>query len=270
MEGEPVYGTVVRTEELTPHLRRVVLGGDGLDGFADPGFADSYVNMFFLPEGADYLPPFDAEAVRDLPREQRPYPRRITVRSWDRDRRELAVDLAVHGDEGYAGRWARHARPGDRVQLRGPAGDYSPPADAEAYLLVGDESALPAIAACLEAVPEGRPVVALVEVDGPDDELALHSPGDLRVTYVHRAGHAEPTRLLVDTLAATRLPVGRLSAFVHGEAESIRAVRRHLLGRSLTEPALLSCSPYWRRGHTDEQWRSVKSDWVRAMHAETP
>ncbi|WP_298890684.1 siderophore-interacting protein [uncultured Serinicoccus sp.] len=264
-----MYGTVVRTEQLTPHLVRVVLGGEGLDDFAEPTFADSYVNMFFLPPEAGYQPPFDTETVRDLPRHRRPYPRRISVRSWEPRRRELAVDIAVHGEVGYAGRWARHAAPGDRVQLRGPAGDFSPPTSAEAYLLVGDESALPAVAACLEAVPAGRPALALLEVDGPDDELALDSPGDLRVVYLHRDGHPVPTGLLVDALAATPLPPGRLSAFVHGEAESIRAVRRHLLERSLVDPALLSCSPYWRRGSTDEEWRSVKADWVRAMQADT-
>ena len=58
-----MYGEVLRTEQLTPHLRRVVLGGDGLADFADPVFADSYVNMFFLPEGAAYAPPFDADAT---------------------------------------------------------------------------------------------------------------------------------------------------------------------------------------------------------------
>lgn len=263
-----MYGTVVRSAPLTPQLYRVVLGGEGLDDFADPTFADSYVNMFFLPEGAAYAPPFDTEAVRDLPREQRPSPRRISVRSWDQAARELTVDIAVHGEVGYAGRWALHARAGDRVQLRGPAGDFSPPEDAEAYLMVGDESALPAIAACLEAVPAGRPVVALVEVDGPDDELTLDSPGDLQVAYVHRAGHAEPERLLVDALGGLRLPSGRLSAFVHGEASSIRAVRRHLLGRALVEPSMLSCSPYWHRGRSDEEWRTIKKDWVRAMTAE--
>ena len=264
-----MYGTVLRTEQLTPQLRRVVLGGDGLADFAEPTFADSYVNAFFLPDGAGYAPPFDAEAVRDLPRDERPYPRRYTIRHWDGERRELTIDFVVHGDVGYAGRWATRARPGDRLQLRGPAGDYTPPADADAYLMIGDESALPAIAAGLEAVPAGRPVVVLLEVEDAAGEVSLATPGLLTLTQVHRAGSPEPERLLVEALAATELPAGRLSAFVHGEAESIRAVRRHLLDQGVVSADQLSCSPYWRRGHTDEQWRSIKKDWVRAMHAET-
>lgn len=267
-----MYGTVVRTEQLTPQLRRVVLGGEGLADFADPPSADAYVNAFFLPEQADYAPPFDTETVRDLPRDRRPYPRRYTVRGWDRATGELTIDFVVHGDVGYAGRWATHAAPGDRLELRGPAGDYSPPTTADGFLLVGDESAVPAIAACAEAVPAGAPVTVVLEVEDASGRCEIASPGELTVHWVHRAGvdGAELDALLADAVAALPRPTGTLSAFVHGEAESIRAVRRVLLGQGRVAPELLSCSPYWRRGHTDEQWRTVKRDWVREMHADQP
>ena len=160
-----MYGEVISTTHLSSHLVRVVLGGPGLEGFVSSGFADEYVNCFFLPATAPYSAPFQDEDIRGLPREQRPFPRRITVRSWDSARGELALDIAAHGDVGHAGRWATHATPGDRLQLRGPAGGYRPHPEADSYLLVGDESALPAIAACAEAVPAGRHVVAVVEVE---------------------------------------------------------------------------------------------------------
>ncbi|QDQ98760.1 siderophore-interacting protein [Tomitella fengzijianii] len=264
-----MYGEVISTETLTPHLMRVVLGGDGLAGFAAPDHADAYVNCFFLPAGAPYGVPFEDAEVRELPREQRPFPRRITVRTWDDARRELTLDIAVHGEEGYAGRWAVAARPGDRLQMRGPAGGYRPHADADAYLFVGDESALPAIAACTEAVPAGRPVRVVAEVHDAGEEIGLDCPGELQVTWVHRAGAADPDRLLADAVAALPRAEGVVSAFVHGEAAATRAVRRVLLAGRLVDPDLLSCSPYWRTGHDDEQWRAVKGAWVRAVAAET-
>lgn len=265
-----MYGTVVRTEQLTPQLRRVVLGGEGLADFVDPPSADAYVNAFFLPEQAPYAPPFDTETVRDLPREQRPYPRRYSVREWDRERRELTIDFVVHGDVGYAGRWATHAAPGDRLEMRGPAGDYSPPPGADSYLFVGDESAVPAIAACAAAVPTGRQVTVLLEVEDASGQVDVTSPGDLSLVWVHRAGRTDPDRLLAEAVATLPGAEGTVSAFVHGEAESIRAVRRVLLSEGRVAPEHLSCSPYWRRGHTDEQWRTIKRDWVREMHAEQP
>jgi len=264
-----MYGEVIRTTHLSSHLVRVVLGGPGLEGFVSSGRADEYVNCFFLPATAPYSAPFQEEDVRALPREQRPFPRRITVRSWDGARGELTLDIAAHGDVGHAGRWATHATPGDRLQLRGPAGGYRPHPEADSYLLVGDESALPAIAACAEAVPAGRHVVAVVEVEDAAGEVPLTSPGVLQVRWVHRATHdAAPDELLADAVRALPRPVGTVSAFVHGEAGATRAVRRALLRARIVTEEHLSCSPYWRRGLDDEQWRAVKAEWLRAIAAE--
>ena len=259
------------TEVLSPQLVRVVLGGPGLEGFATPAGTDSYVNAFFVPDGAPYAVPFDDEAVRELPREQRPYPRRYTVRSWDADAGRLTLDFVVHGDVGRAGRWAQRARVGDRLQLRGPAGDWVPAPDADSYLLVGDESALPAIAASLAAVPAGRPVLAVVEVLDAAGQVDLASPGDLDLRWVHRAGGGDQPLLDAVVAAVQASPLaGRVSAFVHGEAVATRAVRRHLLEQGLVERDLLSCSPYWRRGMDDEEWRAVKAAWTREVAADVP
>ncbi|WP_432557646.1 siderophore-interacting protein [Granulicoccus sp. GXG6511] len=264
-----MYGQVVSTEKLTPQLVRVVLGGEGLADFEDPKSADAYVNCFFLPPDAPYGVPFEPDAVRDLPREQRPFPRRITVRAWDPARRELTLDIAVHGEVGYAGRWALHAKPGDRLQFKGPADGYSPDPAADSYLFVGDESALPAIAACAERVPSGKPVTIVAEVEDADGEIALDSPGELIVHWVHRAGRTDLDNLLADAVTALPRPDGSVSAFVHGEAAATRAVRRVLLSNGIVELERLSCSPYWRRGLDDEGWRAIKGQWVRAVNAET-
>ncbi|WP_245861128.1 siderophore-interacting protein [Microbacterium aurantiacum] len=268
-ESNRLYGEVIETEVLSPHMLRVVLGGPGLDAFEPIGDTDQYVNCFFLPEGAPYEVPFTDDAIRDLPRDQRPFARRITVRAWDPQTRQLALDFVAHGEIGYAGRWALHARPGDRLQLRGPAGGYRPEADADSYLLVGDASALPAIAASAEAVPEGRPVVIVAEVPSAEDEIPLESPGELTVRWVHTVDGGDAVRLLADAVAALPRPEGVVSAFVHGEAESVRAVRRVLLSERIVAEDRLSCSPYWRLGHDDEAWRSVKAAWVREVAAET-
>jgi NADPH-dependent ferric siderophore reductase len=261
-----VHGEVLSTHRVGSHLVRVVMGGPGLAGFTSTGDSDEYVNCFFLPPAATYQAPFDDDAVRDLPREQRPHPRRITVRRWDDEAGELTLDIASHGDVGHAGRWAAAAAPGDRLQLRGPAGGYRPHPDADSYLLVGDESALPAIAASAAAVPAGRPVTAVVEVQDRSGEIALDSPGVLAIHWVHRSGREDRLdTLLVDAVAALPRPTGTVSAFVHGEAEATRAVRRHLLEERVVTEDRLSCSPYWRRGLDDEQWRTVKADWLRSV-----
>lgn len=265
-----MYAEVISTCHLTPQLWRVVLGGPGLDEFEPSEFADSYVNCFFVPDGAPYAVPFDNDEVHDLPREQRPFPRRYTVRAWDGEARELTLDFVSHGDVGHAGRWARNAQPGDRLQMRGPGGEYNPHPEADAYLFVGDESALPAISVACERVPAGRPVTVVIEVENNDGRVPLPSPGDLTEVWVHREGADDVDSLLADAVAHLPRPEAGavVSGFVHGEAMETRLVRRVVLSEGRVTPELLSCSPYWRRGLDDEQWRSVKKDFVKQTQSE--
>ena len=181
----------------------------------------------------------------------------------------LTVDFVVHG-AGVAGSWAEGFEPGSILVFDGPSGGYRPDVTADWHLFVGDESALPAIAASLEAVPAGAPAIVRLVCDGPTHEVELPSPGQLDVTWLHRSGSPEDVDLLARSLRDVAFPRGRVHAFVHGEAEEIRAVRRHLLVERGLNRADMSCSPYWRRELTDEAWRMVKRDFVEAMEAEIP
>ncbi len=259
-----MYGRVEHVEQLTPHLVRVVLGGEGLTGFAAGEYTDHYVKLAFPPPGASYTVPFDPVVVReDLPREQWPTLRTYTVRSWDGVR--LTIDFVVHGDLGVGGPWARNARPGDLLQIRGTGGAYAPDPDADWHLIAGDESALPAIGAALERVPAGVVAHVFVEVDGPADELPLPCPGDLHLTWLHRDADPDAPDLLLRAVEKLEFPPGRGHGFVHGEAVATRALRRHLLGERGMSRADLSVSGYWRRSFTEDGWQSSKAAWNRAV-----
>ncbi len=266
------HGEVERVEWLTPVLVRVELGGPGLSGFLAPTATDAYVNVAIPPgppEDAGYGPVFEPAEVRErVPREAWPARRRYTVRSWDATTGVLTLDIVVHGDDGVGGPWAARARTGDVLVFEGPGGGYRPDPDADWHLLVGDESALPAIAASLEAVPEGTPAVVRLVCDGPAHQIELTSPGRLDLRWLHRAGDPSDADLLADAVRDLVFPRGRVHAFVHGEADEIRALRRHLLFDRGLQRGDMSCSPYWRREMTDEAWRQVKKEYVAAMEAD--
>ena len=261
------FGTVETVEWLTPTLVRVVLGGPGLDGFDVPGDTDTYVNVAIPPAGAPYGAVFAPADVREQhDKDHWPARRRYTVRSWDGAL--LSLDFVVHGDSGVAGPWAAKAAPGDVLVFEGPGAGYRPDPEADWHLLVGDESALPAIAASLEAVPAGRRAVVRLVCDGPEHEVALSCPGELDLVWLHRGGTPDDAELLPRAVAALAFPEGRVHAFVHGEADEIRAIRRHLLAERGLARADMSCSPYWRRTMTDEAWRQVKRDFVAQMDSD--
>ena len=264
-----MHGRVVTTEQLTPGMVRVVLGDGDLEQLAMPDATDAYVNVAFRPDGASYDEVFDPRQVRDAhPRAEWPARRRYTVRTWDPHTRLLTIDFVVHGDAGVAGPWAAAARRGHVLVFEGPSGGYRPDPAAAWHLFVGDDSALPAIAASLEALAAGARAVARVVCDGEAHEIDLASPADVDLRWLHRRADADDGDLLVGAVADLTFPPGRPFAFVHGEADEIRAVRHHLLhDRGLTRRDL-SCSPYWRRTMADEEWRIVKRDFVAAMEAE--
>jgi NADPH-dependent ferric siderophore reductase len=257
-----MYGTVESTRWLTPSMVRVEFGGAGLDEFAHVPFTDAYLNALFLPPESTTSVPFDVDELRSGPSELRPRGRRYTVRSWDERDRRLTIDFVAHGDAGLAGRWAQAAQPGDRLQMVGPTGAYAPDVGADWHLYVGDESALPAIAASLERVPVGRAVLAVLLVDDGDHELELECPGDLSATWVHRCTDPADPDLLPRAVSEARFPHGRPDVFVHGEAAETRAIRRHLIADRGVACDGVSISPYWRRGHDDEAWRKVKARWL--------
>jgi NADPH-dependent ferric siderophore reductase len=263
----PTRATVVAAERLSPHMVRVGLRlPDGAD-FAVGEFSDHYVKLLFPPEGADYPADADMDEIQlTRPREEHPVQRAYTVRSYDAATATFVVDFVWHGDKGLAGPWADAARPGDAISFVGPGGAYLPAPDADWHLMIADESALPAVGASLERVPPGVPVHAFVEVEGPDDELPLTSPGELTLTWVHRGG-PNPADLAA-TVTRAALPSGDVHVFLHGDATMVRELRRYARTELGVPRERLSASGYWRRGLTDEAWRASKRDWNAEVQAD--
>ncbi|GGX89613.1 siderophore-interacting protein [Streptomyces minutiscleroticus] len=259
-------GEVVRTERLTPHMVRVVFGGEGLADFSAGDFTDHYVKLLFPVEGVTYPEPFDMRRIREeFPREQWPVTRTYTVRDWDPGLGEATIDFVVHGDEGLAGPWAARAKPGDVLRFLGPGGEYTPDPAADWHLLAGDESALPAIARSLEKLPDGADARVFVEVAGPEEEQKLDARTD--VVWLHR-GTRPVGEALVEAVRGLSFPQGRVHAFVHGEAGFVKELRKLLRVELQVPREDLSISGYWRLGHNEDGWQASKPEWNAQVEAE--
>lgn len=229
--------TVTRTEPVTPAILRVWFRSDDLSAFAESGDTDRYVKLQF------------PEAVRTY-----------TALYPDVEAGTLAIDFVVHGDEGVAGPWARRARPGDRLEARGPGGAYRPDPSADWHLLAGDESALPAITAALEALPADAVARVVVLVDDAEHEPALPLPAGAELVVLHRVALAPGEGLTTAVRSLDWLP-GRVHAFVHGEAaEVMHGVRPYLLQERGLDKDQVSVSGYWRHGRTEEGFRQWKAE----------
>jgi NADPH-dependent ferric siderophore reductase len=177
------------------------------------------------------------------------------------------IDFVVHGDEGIAGPWAAGAKPGDPVRFMGPGGGYAPDPAADWHLLAGDESALPAISAAIEAMPPGARVKALIEVADGSEEQKLETLADAEVTWLHRADRPIGDAL-VEAVRSLEFPAGRVHVFVHGEATFVKDLRGHLRVDRALPMTQLSISGYWRRGMNEDGWQSSKREWNQQVERE--
>lgn len=260
---------VLRTQRLTPGLVRLVVGGPAMAALDAPVHTDSYVKLVFAPPGPRPVLSdgrVDLAAVREAVGQENVRLRAYTVRHFDHSTRELTLDVVVHGDEGVAGPWAASAQIDDEVLLLGPGGAWSPDPEADRHLLVGDSSALPAIAAALERLPHRAAGHAVIEVSHEHDRLDLVRPPAVRVHWVVTGQHT-PGAALVHAVRSLPSEGGRVGAFVHGEAGAVRALRHYLRVERRLPRESLSVSGYWRLGVDDEGWRRGKREWTQALEA---
>lgn len=273
MAGRPLHTfQVVSTEQLAPHMVRVVLGGTGFDTFTPGEFTDSYVKFVFVRDDVDVssLPqPLTLDSFKVLPPEQQPTVRTYTVRRVDPEARQITVDFVVHGEHGVAGPWAAAAKAGDTIHLMGPGGAYSPDPAADWHLFAGDEAGLPAISAALEALPPNAVGKAFIEVAGPEDEVELNAPESVAINWIYRGGRAD---LIGDDRAGDHAPLieavtttpwlpGQVQVFIHGEAQAVmHNLRPYIRKERGVDAKWTSISGYWRRGRTEETFRQWKKE----------
>jgi NADPH-dependent ferric siderophore reductase len=278
--GRPVHTfEVIRSEQLTPHMTRVVLGGGGFDTFTPSDYTDAYVKLVIVRPDVDVaaLPqPLTLDSFKELPEAHQPVVRTYTVRHADADRRQISIDFVVHGDQGVAGPWAASAEPGQPAYLMGPSGAYAPDPAADWYLFAGDEAGLPAISTALESLPANAIGQAFIEVNGPDDEIPLTVPDGVQIRWIYRGGRAD---LVAEDRAGDNAPLieavkeaqwlpGQVQVFVHGEAQVVmHNLRSYIRKERGVDAKWASISGYWRRGRTEETFRQWKAELAKAEAA---
>lgn len=234
---------VLRTERLTPRMARVTLGGEELAGFPGHG-PDQRIKMFFPVAGQDRpaMPRASSGGPVWPPGEPRPVIRTYTVRRHDPGTGELDVDFVLHGAHGPAAAWAAAARPGDWVGVSEPGGRYQPDPAAREHLVIGDESALPAIATVLDALPALVSAEVLVEVADAAEEQALSRP----VRWLHR-GDRPPGVALVEAVRSVPAPdPDRCQAWLSAEAAAVKEIRAFLIDERGLARRRVYATGYWR------------------------
>ncbi|QXI40555.1 siderophore-interacting protein [Pseudomonas xantholysinigenes] len=281
-----------RRERLSPSLCRFVFSGDDVRQMRTLA-ADQRVKLLF-PDAQGRAPALPKNDDWQAARRQAQHPMRTyTIRGLRAEAGELDIDFVLHGDSGPASAWAERAQPGDRLQIVAPHRDapgdpggyeWQPPHGLRQLLLIGDETALPAIAGILESLAEQPTPPAtqvFLEVPEPGDCVALrHAPGT-ELHWLARSelgcDHGEAMRHAAFELA--RLPQSSQTstaplqevdidkeilwelasptdstfyAWVAGESAAVMAIRKHWINERHLDRRSLTLMGYWRHGRSLE------------------
>lgn len=229
---------VRRIERIAPQMLRVVLGGEELEGFTSSGF-DDHVKLIFPTVASAGGEAGAAEAAPEM--------RDFTPRYYDAVRGELWIDFFVH-EAGPATTWASAAKPGDQLVVAGPKGSFViDPEGIDLHLMIGDETAVPAIARRLGELPATARAQVIVEVDDPTGWPAFQSAANTEVSFVVRGAAAEPAAALLAHLGNVQLPE-RCYVWIALESQAARALRRYFTGERGVDKEWIKSSAYWQRG----------------------
>lgn len=221
--------TVVATEAVTPQMLRITLAGPDLKDFVSAA-PDDHIKIFVE----------DGEEI-----ERRDY----TPRRYDTMAGTLVLDFALH-EAGPATRWAIDARVGSMLEIGGPRGS-AVIKGVSRWLLIGDETALPAIGRRIEEATPGTAITAIATVTGPEEEQRFETYADLSMHWIHRKS-AEITNPfpIFDLLEGLAIEPGTF-AWIAAEASVARAVRTYLVDRRGHPLPWLKAAGYWSLGKAD-------------------
>ncbi|MFS2201806.1 siderophore-interacting protein [Pseudomonas sp. Pseusp3] len=239
---------VLRVVDLTPRMRRITLGGPELAGFVSLG-TDDHVKLLF-PQNAEQAAALETLVLgAGKDNGAMPAMRDYTPRRYDLNTLELDIDFVLHGD-GPASTWAEQAKPGQFLHIGGPRGSMIVPDIFDSYLLIGDETALPAIARRLEGLAANRRALVIVEVENGKEQQVLQSAAEINVLWVLREGGKDH---LLSTVRQIQVPAGSLYAWVATESKVSRQIRRVLLDEHGLDEQFVKAVGYWRLDDSDEE-----------------
>ena len=241
---------VASVRRRSDHLVGVTVTGSELEGWADPEPASS-VRLLLPGEGLaePVLPTWEGNEFLD-PDGSRPIIRTLTPVRFDADRLELDLEVVLHGDAPLSG-WADAVAAGDRAAVSGPGRGYAVPVDASALVLVGDETAIPAIGTVLAIVPPAVEVVVVIEARSASAGIELPEHPRRQLEWLEPLGDRPPGSAMADRVEGLMVP-DDAHWWVAGEAAAVQRIRKHLFGSRDVPRARATVRGYWKvdRGST--------------------
>ncbi len=257
----PCLVSVKRVVDISPNLRRITFTGEDISNF--PPFCPGAHIKVFLPlphQTTPQLPTQSSKGNTWADKSAKPIIRTYSVRKIRTQLEEIDIEFVLHGEHSPASGFAIQAKVGDVLGLSRPSGPDPMVPDADFFSITGDLTALPAIAAMLEAMPSNQKGQVRVAVLEKEDCIPLIKPEGIQVKYYIR----DNASLIRDVLEHSATQVGAIQHKVHywiaGEEGLVVPIRQFLLKEMMVVKMNLYAIPYWREDLKEEDYHQARHD----------
>ena len=231
---------VIGTQQLTPNMRRISLGGESLMKFP-VNCAGGYIKLLFDPMVG-----------------QKPVMRTYTIRSFDHEKLILTVDFVTHDHTGPASQWAMTCKIGDQLSIAGPGSVKFPDLDAQWYLIIGDMTAVPAISVILDTLPQDCEGHLVIEVLTKDDIPSLNIPKKIKPHWIINSEPGNASQALVAKVKQLTWKTPEPAVWTACEFSSMRTFREYFQKTRNLKRNSFYLSSYWKSGLVEEEHKVLK------------
>jgi NADPH-dependent ferric siderophore reductase len=230
---------VASVQELSPHMKRIILTGDALADFPDDKKGAHVKAIFPNPQSSNNTPKLGMYIGF------KKWMRSYTIRDFDKQRGHLTIDFAVNDHKGLASNWAAKAKPGDLLGIAGPGEVKHPDMSADSHLFIGDITALPAIAATLEQLPENAVGEAWIQVPDEQDKQAFRVPKNINLNWLVTPNKF--TDKFLHALQSHTTHLTKTAIFIAAEASMVRQLKNYINEHCEYDAKLMYTSAYWNQ-----------------------
>lgn len=243
----PKCVTVVSSLSVTPNMQRIVLEGEALGDFP-LNCEGGYIKLLFNSEGGTDIDSMESDI--------RPSMRTYTIRRFDAEKQQIEVDFVRHTTEdlgcGFASRWAESTKVGDTINIVGPGTIQDMNIEADWFFMAADMTALPALSAKIQRLPENAKGYAVIKVSSDEDVQSLIKPDNMHVAWIFQDED------LVDTIRALPWLEGKASVWCACEFDSMRSLRQYFRNEKHVDRENIYISSYWKQGVTEDGHKVIK------------
>lgn len=224
-------------QDISPHMRRIVVTGKSLDDFPSDR-KSAHVKVIFPNPSKE-----SGKPKLGLYPGFKKWMRSYTIRGFDRETGELSLDFAINDHKGLASHWAENAKIGDYLGIAGPGDVKHTNMEAKHHLFFGDLTALPVVAATLEMLPADANGKAYIQVPTELDIQELQKPEGVVVQWLITEN--KMTERFLTALSAEPKSLVDSSILIAAEASVVKQLKSYLNEHCEYDKKHLYASAYW-------------------------